>query len=214
MRYLNTIRDANEGRNSAFTLRIGRLPTQGTNAAVVFDDYSLFSVSTEHGNMIAVFDNTRQQWVCFDDIGDDNPILQFAVADQSENPVLYAITENKLYRLYAAEHYLQSTVTLRTNIAGRTNLILTNATVVLVGAALERETTVTEIVDGVEARALVHTTSSDNIDNLYYNFQNLSKQGWKVGLKIAWSDASELVLVGASFNLINPQTPYRNQARR
>jgi hypothetical protein len=212
MRYLNVIRDANEGRNTSFSLRVGRLPYQTTTAAVVFDDYSLFSLGTEEGNVIGVFDNTRKQWVCFDDIGDDDAIKMFAVADQTSSPKLYCITDGKLYQLYAGESYLTASVNFKASVAGRDNLKLQNANIVLTDAIANSNATVTAVVDGNEVKALIKQTTSDNVDNLYYNFQNLAKQGWKCSLKVEWSDASELVFVGSEYNLVNPQSPYRNQA--
>jgi hypothetical protein len=214
MRYLRATKDRNEGRNSAFSLRIQSALSekQTITAATVFNDFSYFSLSTIYGNLIAVYDNKREQWVCFDQIGDVNAVKMFAVADQSNSPTLYAITDAKLYKLQKSDDYLEASVRTKAMTNGRSNLRLEDVTTVFSGSTIATDKAyITEVVDGVDRAELSKTLTSDLIDNFYFNFQNQSKQGWKVGLKIRWSEGSELLLIGAGYSPITPQNPWRSQ---
>lgn len=213
MRYLRATKDRNEGRNSAFSLRIANALSekQTVTAAVLFNDYGLFSVQTIYGNLIAVYDNKREQWVCFDQIGDVNPIKQFAVANQSSSPTLYAITGSKIYKLYKATTYLEAIVNLKAITFGRVNLKLENVTAILVGSASNGELSVTEVVDGIEKKEKTTPLDADLVDNVFVNFQQQSTQGWKISLKVAWQDSSELLMVAASYQAVTPQNPYKRQ---
>jgi hypothetical protein len=207
--------DQNEGRNLNFSRYISTafstLQDADECAAIVFDNYSMFSVKTVYGNLVAVFDNIRQQWVGFDD--DEITIKQFAVANQSTAPQLYAITEDKLYQLQAGD-YLESSVKLRAANRGtaRAQLKLEDAYVVMRGSAEADEVEVASVVDDVENTTIRANVTADLVDALRFNFVGRSKLGWKVQPQLTWSDGSDVLLVEALFSENTHPTPIKQRA--
>lgn len=216
--YIATLQDQNEGRNSSFTRNItGALSSPQVadeTAAIVFDNYSMFAIKTRYGNLTAVFDNLRQQWVGFDN--NEITIKQFAVANKTTAPQLYAISDTKLYRLLAAEDYLVSQVDLRAINSGsaRVQLKLEDFYLVLDGSSDAGDVTITDIVDGTIDATIVNEVTSDEVDILRYNFSGSSKLGWKIQPRISWADGSHLLLAEATLKEDNTATPAKQKAAR
>ena len=92
----------NEGRNSAFSLKVAKLlegKTQSftASAAITFDNYAFFAVQTIYGHGALVFDSTLKKFVSFDNFTKDDdttcaPIVQFTKIDSADAHELYAIT--------------------------------------------------------------------------------------------------------------------------
>ena len=92
----------NEGRNSAFSLKVAKLLRDVTqdakaSAAITFDNYALFAVSTVFGHGVLVYDTTLQKFVSFDNFTKDDdttcaPIVQFTKIDSADAHELYAVT--------------------------------------------------------------------------------------------------------------------------
>jgi hypothetical protein len=219
MRSFNAnLQDQNEGRNTNFTKYISNALTSqqvaDEAAAVAFDNYAMFSLKTRYGNMVAVFDNIRQQWVGFDNDG-IGAIKQFAVANQSTAPKLYAITDTKLYQLQAGD-YLTSQVNLKAANSGsaRSQLRLQDFYMVLDGSATATTITVTEIVNGQTGVNHKARTTDKQVDILRFNFAGRSGYGWKTAPRIEWSDGSNILLVEASYDEDSNLTPIGQRATR
>ena len=93
------------GRNSIFSLVLSKFLTnikQKYCACVNFDNYSLFSIKTNYGYLIAVFDLLLQKWISLD-ITEVARVKQFAITDTETASYLYCVTEdNKVFQMYAA----------------------------------------------------------------------------------------------------------------
>ena len=194
----------NEGRNSIFSSQISKAltgVTQSVTATIVFDNYSIFAVNTIYGNRLAIYDNTRAIWVCFDNLGLDGPIKQFAVANQSNSPILYAITAAKIYKLYQSATELEATVYLKAITSGRarTNIQLTQVCVAFDGGTTEAEASVTQIVNNQVKETVTRGIAADedgSVDNIVFDHKS-AKQGWKVQLKLTWQNEAKVTIVEA-----------------
>lgn len=104
------LQQQNEGKNSPFSLGIQSVLTEddetivqsaAASAAILFDNYELYSLDTVMGPAIAVYDTLNQCWSSFDisQTGGQR-IKQFAKIELTIQR-LFAITEdNQLYTLY------------------------------------------------------------------------------------------------------------------
>jgi hypothetical protein len=210
----------NEGRNSIFSKMINSrlVVKQSSNncCAAVFDNYSFFSLETIYGFNVAVYDNTNEQWISFDDFGLELPIKQFAIADQSSNPTLYGITESGVYRLYSSSSYLSASVELRGITSGkaRTECRMTKLRGVFSGGTTAGRAVATEVLNGVVSKVVTERMTEDQIDNIVFQFQKAgSGQGWKVKPKLSWNEGSTLVMVEFEGNEITAETGVRRRAQ-
>lgn len=92
------------GRNSIFSLEISKFLKdikQGSNTiAFTFDNFALFNIDTNVGNIIAVYDIIKQKWTGFD-ITDIRSIKQVAYTETETASYVFAVTwQNELYQLY------------------------------------------------------------------------------------------------------------------
>jgi hypothetical protein len=106
----------NEGRNSAFSLKVAKLLRDVTqdakaSAAITFDNYALFAVSTVFGHGVLVYDTTLQKFVSFDNFTKDDdttcaPIVQFTKIDSADAHELYAVTmHGELIKMWSGIKY-------------------------------------------------------------------------------------------------------------
>jgi len=106
----------NEGRNSAFSLKVaklfeGKLQNFKTTAAITFDNYAFFAVDTTLGHGVLVYDTTLQKFVSFDSLvlDDDttcSPIVQFTKIESATAHELYAVTrDGKFIRMWDGIKY-------------------------------------------------------------------------------------------------------------
>lgn len=113
----------NEGRNLPFSSWISAafgsedtpiLQNADAAAAILFNDYELYSVNTVFGYGIAVFDTKNECWCGFDIEQTDGVAIKQFVKIELSQLALYAITvDNKLFRLYV-DPVNTDTVVLRT----------------------------------------------------------------------------------------------------
>jgi hypothetical protein len=220
MRSFNAISSLeNEGRNSIFSSRISKAFSgikQGelTTAAVVFDNYSIFAVTTIYGNVLAIYDNTRLTWVCFDNLGISNPIKQFAVANQSTAPILYAITADKVYKLYSSPSELEAQVYLKALTSGKpsSSVKLDRFWAVMDGATTAADISVTEIVNNVEKSTVERPSPvGGKCDSVHFNFISKAHQGWKVQPKLTWQNEGKIPVVEAHASEVS--SPVTNAQR-
>lgn len=94
-----------EGRNSIFSAMAGKLIEdfrQTESAVINFDNYALFYCQTRLGKLIMVYDQLRETWVSFD-LTSVTGIKQFFVLKSGEEDTLFAVCQNKLWRMYSSE---------------------------------------------------------------------------------------------------------------
>lgn len=236
IRSFNAVRQQqNEGRNSVFSLKVSK-PLEGVfqnekSCATVFDNYCLYSVYSEFGFVVFVYDTLRQQWVSVDRYGIDQ-IKQFATTRQSFDPALFAITDDFVYELFASEDYLESEVFIREHTAGnaQVELRLTDVRVVFQDSYAEGIVTCTEKSDtkqGVTISRrfrerptglfypllypLLYTNNQQDVENLLFDIGKSSKLGFKVGASIKWSGSSKLIYYQAD---TTTDTAYAAETRK
>lgn len=226
----------NEGRNSIFSSRIASAflgkKQSTTTAAIVFDNYSLFSVLTTYGNVLAVFDNTRQTWVSFDLLKDiTNPIKQFAIANEATSPILYGITSDKVYKLYSSSTFEEAKVQFKAINSGRAKpeLKLKNIRTVFEGSRTEAIVTTTSIVNNRRTKRVrekltksitgilypcdypVTYFGNGDLDNIRFNFEQLSSTGYKISPEVKWANEAKLNLVETDVEFSNFATSKKQQ---
>jgi hypothetical protein len=191
----------NEGRNSIFSARIFNALSskQTVTAAVVFNDYSFFAVDTIYGNAMAVFDNIRQQWVCFDDYDMDEQFKMFAVANKATTPYLFAITENKLYKLFAGTEYATATVKIKALISGepKAQLKLNNVYAVFSDGSQSGTATITEFSNGQQNKSVTEALVAKPVQQLTFGYSALGSRCFKSQLQVSWNNGAKLSMVAA-----------------
>jgi hypothetical protein len=97
----------NEGKNDVFSSTIqaalqGIVQDAGSSAAMFYDNYEFYSLSTIFGPAIAVYDTITSCWVSFD-VGQagGKQIKQFAKIELSIQALFGISTDDKVYQLYA-----------------------------------------------------------------------------------------------------------------
>lgn len=211
----------NEGRNSAFTsgIKLSLTSKQNVTAAIVFDDYSMFSVRTIHdteNNLVAVYDNIRRQWVCFDrhNIGS---IKQFAIAKQGSSPILYVITETAIYKLFSSLTSAQATMRFKAITTGDAaiEMKLSNIRAVFINSNSTGTVSAYAIVDGVNAgvnhqklRGLPRT------ENIRFPFIDKFPSGYTISPEISWQNNCNLYLIQLDATGNTQETNKKQQANK
>jgi hypothetical protein len=100
-----------EGKNSPFSAKIDKLlaaTPQIAPAAVTFDNYGLFAVTTVFGRAIAVYDTLSQQWVSLDLLSNlaDTAIIMFAEVKTNLTRKLLCCTASSVFELYSESQTL------------------------------------------------------------------------------------------------------------
>ncbi len=225
----------NEGRNSVFSILIQDAfnkikQDDEETASIVFNNFAYFSVKTIYGNVIAIYDTLRQKWSSF--ISVDDPIKQFAIADTSENPTLYGITDTKILKLFSDTSYREAKIRFKACSPERASseIKLNNIRAVFDKSFSSSQVTATEIINN-RTRKSVNLTLADKqpgilypvsypvnyfsggvLDVLNFNFQQLSKTGWKLETEIKWQNAAQLILHQVQANEITNETSIQQQA--
>ncbi|HEX9232705.1 MAG TPA: hypothetical protein VF849_01515 [Blattabacteriaceae bacterium] len=224
----------NEGRNSIFSLLISKvfnkIKQSFLTAATVFDNYAIFSVNTIYGNVLAIYDTLRQKWNSF--ITLEAPIKQFAIADQSENPTLYGITSSKVIKLFQSVSYMEARVRFKALNSGKSipEIKLKNVRAVFDESNSTSQVIATEIVNNRVRKSVSATLaktppgitfpvmypiayfSSGVTDNIHFNFERLSKIGWKVAIELRWQNSAKLLLLETNADEITNETSLGQQA--
>lgn len=210
----------NEGRNAPFSAKVAPLfedIDQGTTAAINFDNYALFALTTIHGPAVLVYDTLIQQYVSLDIYAGVAQIKQFAVIKTANERVLVFITEdNKVY-----EHYRGATVETTSYYLGEfssenpknshkldvVNVLFSDikesgpVTVQeysdrFAGGTVERYVNQTTLVEA-DPVPLPFNASNDRVNNKVFPFRT-SKLANKIGVYISW--AFDACLIRATMN--------------
>lgn len=195
--------DTNEGRNSKFTLYISKILqdiNQGALSAIVtFDNYQLFSVDTIYGSVVLVYDILLQIWVSIDDY-DIGKIKQFAVGNGSVNPILYAITDTKIYRLYGG-NITTGLVKFKAITSGAPSVQVKLKDIYSVFLGGNNNGIISAILfeNEVEGKIVEQSLNGRAVENIRFNFNRLSNQCWKVGPQISWNTNAILSTVETMF---------------
>ena len=192
------ITDTNENRNSIFTSYIKNVlkVKQTKGAAIIFDDYLYASVETTYSdeNYIIVYDNIRQVWVSVDT--QNETIKMFAIADQSNIPILYGISDNKLYKFHVGDNAQAKLFPKAYNSgAASINQKLKDVYTVFADGTEESEVLITEYSDGHINKSVNEPIAGEPIETIRFNFLNRSSQCWQSQPVVTWqNDATLLVL--------------------
>lgn len=196
--------DVNENRNSVFNSMISGAVSINSNpikqtltAVVIFNDFTIFSCKTRYSstiNYLPIYDNTRQQWVSIDSMPES--IKMFAVADQSENPTLYAISEKKLYKLFSGNTAVAD-VSFRGINSGTAGITqkLDNLNTVFYNGTIAGTVYATEYENGIENKTITERLDGKNLETLRFNYMSLANQCWKSQTRLKWQNDSKLILL-------------------
>lgn len=203
--------EGNEGRNSLFSRTLAKalankIQGDATSAAILFDNYAIFSIDTIYGYKLAIYDTLTQLWVSFDDFG-IGAIKQFAIADQSSAPKLYAISSTKLYTLYSSSSRATATLYSRAADTSYPNLgtKLDSVYCTFDKSSTNDTAACTAIVDNVEKSTLNGKVYGDSgVDPVKFNFIGTAKRGKKVQAKLTWQNDSKLTQMNL---LVQVNTP-------
>ncbi len=188
----------NEGRNSTFVATVAKalILKQTIGCVIIFDDYTLYSCGTTYSdtNLIAVYDNNRQQWVGFDDnvLGS---IKQFAIANQSLSPTLYAITDSVIYKMFIGP-ISTGVVTLKERTLGTVGThLLNDVNIAQIDGSLIGIVSAQVIENGNDGNTVDIKLKGLKTETSRFNFLQLTNQAWRIGLKLTWNNDSVLSIV-------------------
>ncbi len=198
--------------NRAFTLSEGKRLLQDENsAAIVFDDYAMFSLNTVYGYAIGVYDVLSQVWCSFLLLTNSNgKVKQFAsLLPQLDE--LYAITsDDKILRLFSG-NALTAFIATKKWASGDIKLKqkLSQCDLVIENQPVDGVLNISGVVDNklaeTKSKALVKSNPQPvystefpfNEDmtepnKIHIEFATNPRIGWKIGYSIAWSGGGEL----------------------
>lgn len=164
-----------KGRNSIFSIEISRiLFDKNTNGPIkqrhcmctIYNNFALFNIDTNFGNIIAVYDMILEQWVSFD-ITEVFKVKQFFSIETLTKTKLYAITvKNEVFEMYALSTQKEipilktrAFVTQLTNVEHKSQLFRA----LFNGSTYDGQAILTELVD---------EQISDNNNNLSVDIPN------------------------------------------
>ncbi len=222
MRSVNAITEqGNEGRNGDFALNVAELFRGVTQnrmevASIVFDNYCLYSVKTNIGFVVLVFDRLLYKWVSVD-IMEGIPFKQFAISAEASSPTLYAITQDTLYKLYDATAERRGAQLHTGGFCKSVDLQNEYKTekvrLVFFDSDAVYDASVTEVTDGNRGYTLKHNLNdrragvaypveypiiwgaNPRVDNLVFNFGQVSNTGFKQSYMITWFGPARLVRI-------------------
>lgn len=226
-----------DGKNSPFSARINKLldgQVQLAPAAVSFDNYALFYVSTVFGNAIMVFDTITQQWSALDlheELG-VYPILMFCEVRTTITRKLLCITRASLFELYSPDG--------ESHIAGYYTPEFSSGDSAIRQKAMFAKMTFVDVLSpgsvfvlpvedgkrGVQKFSRVTNVSSDALSNtppVLYGEQdkvrsvtipllNTSRTCWKCGLYVRWNFSAKLASVKLISNTETANNAIEQQA--
>jgi len=156
------------------------------------------------------------------------------VADTTENPTLYGITATKVLKLFKANTYRQAKVRFKAVNTGKASseIRLSNIRAVFDNSSIESPVSATEILNNRTRKSVIikdtlgkHPpgivypiiypitySSTGTTDVLNFNFQRLSKIGWKVAPELKWQNDAKLLLLQTQCEEITNETPLQQQS--
>lgn len=212
--------DQNEGRTSIFSIKLMKALQKRVNGVrmtikqnvntcceIVFNNYTLYSITVVIDDVetpvVAVFDNARQVWTSFDILTLDGSIKQFAVADQSDNPTVYAITSTSVYKLYSSSTFAEAQIRGRAVTSG---MISARLKANYLYACFESSDTDAIATAGIkvdnraEVQMQLPTIGDLGIDVLTFSFLSTGMQGWKIQPVFRWQTDAVLNQIQMDFN--------------
>lgn len=239
------LQQQNEGRNSIFSIKLnaalGQLrQSQGSAAAIYYDNYELYAINTIFGNVIAVYDSVNEIWVAFDtNQARGAAIKQFAKIELDIQR-LFAITDdNKLYTLYSSDSYdtaavrppsvNANTINPETENLLQQNVKPVDFRAVLNGITEDCTASLTTFVDNrltdsIKVKNISFTESANPYDgqmdlpdvdtqlsNLYWTMPNAAL-GWKCFYLLSWTGGAALTQIAATVKVETPMNPLATQS--
>lgn len=228
----------NEGRDSIFSLKVNKLvdgltQISGNCSAIIFNNYAFFSCKTIYGYCFIVYDRLAEAWVCIDQYYLIEPIKMMALINEATSPVLFAITNSKVYRLFSGADFLESRISIRRAISGIGNveLKLDNFRPIFDQVKEDIDITVSEVVNNRIRNTIPRTitlvqsgmpypipypvvfNTNDSVDDERFNFSQISVTGYKVGVDLSWQGEAKLIHCQYDVMPITFPTPMKQQAR-
>jgi len=231
-----------QGRNFPFTATIqeafkGIVQDANYAAAILFNDYEFYAVTTIFGPAIAVYDTINQCWTSFDLNQTEGKRVKILAKIELAIQRLYAVTEDdKLYELYAGPGYDAvkvrplsiSPALLRTEQGYqadvRGEICLDQFRCVLNRLTQDATVTVTPFVNNrinasvtksvmfspiLTPAGEVMPDIDTQLSNLLFSFPNCS-QGWKTFCMIQWTSGA-LTQYSYTFEDLSPINPLISQ---
>lgn len=223
-----------EGRTSMFSRTVDSLFTtkgipaviQDVVACITFNAFALFSVKTTMGYGIVVYDTQQGNWQGID-ITECNKVKQFAISTSRVENKLFAITENKLFEMFAggtAAPALQTRMFVNAYLAEKDRTLQVEQKIVKVRAAFTAATVdgtvyASEVIDGRKGTAKSKTLRSTigsieypvdapvmqgsgmSVDNVVIQFSD-GKTGLKNGLWLTWTSDARLSALQLECNAV------------
>lgn len=205
-----------EGNNAPFSRDIFPLLEniiQTVTAAITFDNYALFAVTTIYGAGMLVYDTILKKYAAIDIYPGVSAIKQFAEVKLTNKRLLFFITtDNKLYQAFAGETAKCQLFTREFAVDPSTDHKAYDAQLAFIDAKENGVLSVTEYTDrfagaissvDVEATMAPQTppitppfgaSTKDTTAMFTFRF-NESKEGWKTGLWIEWNFDSSLAAI-------------------
>lgn len=227
----------NEGRDSVFSAKVGKLfdgivQVSGLCCSAVVNNYAFYACKTTSGDVVLVYDLTTEKWVCLDNytIGS---IKMMAVINEALSPILYAITESSIYKLFSATNALEAHIELKTQVSGNGHVEykLNNYRPIFDFGTTDVVARASEVANNREGKTLEHTFTFDvasvnypvnypiywntkpNVDNHRFNFAQHAKIAYKVGVNLSWIGNAKLIQSQLDLDEITRETPFKQQSR-
>lgn len=216
LRSFNAVsQNTNEGRNSIFSARVqplfeGIKQQEDFSCVAQFQDYLFFGAFTTRGFGNVVYDTTRERWQSFDRYG-IGAIKQFGIATFDVNPRIFAITDTKVYELFAGTDYAESMLSTGAYSVdtAQGELKLLSARCVFSKSDSQVPVRVTEYTNDMRG-ATVHQTmpkhslgikypvaypvrfAGNFVSNLRFAFTGINNIGRKCFVTVKWANAAAL----------------------
>jgi hypothetical protein len=211
-----------DGKNAPFSKDVFNLfeyspnkpVIQTVTAAITYDNYGVFGVTTIHGPAIMVYDTLIQKWISCDLLDADAGLIkQFCeIKVEGIRKLFFITTANKVFEAWGSDETSSCKLYTREWTSGDPEIETTLNAVKLLFINVRESGTVylTQFADGVKGTrksyaitAPTYTPSSGyvsvpfqevdsgNTENVTFGLQS-GKQGWKQGLLIEWDFDAEL----------------------
>ena len=219
------------GRNSVFSLKIDNLIGDLTQTGLaggdlpdswylhpcceMFDNYAMFSVKTDNGMVVMVYDTLTETWTSVDSYftSTTTQIRNFAIRDLTTSFELWAQVGTTVYQLFGATTKYDCELrprALSTQIPSKKGKH-TNAFAVFQGGEDETEVRWVEYVDDKRGRTVkqqlqitnsgivfpvdypVMFTEQRKINDIKFNVEGLGNRGWKFQSRIYWPGKAKLL---------------------
>ena len=217
-----------QGNNAPFSKSVYKLfegIQQTRTAAVAFDNYALFAITTIFGPAVLVYDMLLGVYVSLDIHPNVAQICQFAIIKTNNLYRLFARTvENQIFELFAGATYATARIYIgdHSDQNPRTSQRVNSVNAVFMGSDSDGVAEARLYVDKVEvatrtARLNAHNygikppfpipyqAQKRDTDPTVFNFTGV-ESGWKIGAMLSWSTGAQLTNVELDFTEFRTQT--------